>query len=242
MRFQYPLRILFLALLCAPTLATANSSIFLTSGTLSDNTRISKIPKMLKQGIREALTTPYRFRMTITDSLVGMHVLSWGKIDLEERDGEVTAQIHPIPGVIVTAQSITIGNKTWYRLTPPGGAFQEDALPIKIPKVINWQEIEPYLQDIQKAPETMINGRPSIGYNFILDQEGIRKLIRYGGDIQIGTVESAQGTIWVDVNGVHYIRKTVLIERMSKDGYPYKLNENIEYGKWGKMFDLIPPQ
>ena len=179
MRFQYPLRILFLALLCAPTLATANSSIFLASGTLSDNTRISKIPKMLKQGIHEALTTPYHFRMTITDSLVGMHVLSWGKIDLEERDGEVTAQIHPIPGVIVTAQSITIGNKTWYRLTPPGGAFQEDALPIKIPKVINWQEIEPYLQDIQKAPETMINGRPSIGYNFQPQNDDIDQNLRH---------------------------------------------------------------
>lgn len=230
-----------LSLLAASLWLSAPLSAGAAGATSSDAPATAVIPPVLADAIQLAMDTPYHFHLVVRSSMLPISAESSGAVDLARKIGSVEARLHPLPGVTLQAQSITLGNRVWYRTTPPGGPFREESASIRIPKAIPWQDLEPYLGAVQSLPARPMDGQECIGYTFTLSPAGVASLSRHAQALQLGTIQQASGDLWVAATAPHYLCAAHLLETAAQAGIPYQLTESITYSRWGEALQIVPP-
>ncbi|WP_291510805.1 hypothetical protein [Acidithiobacillus sp.] len=235
MKRPVPLLTMLAAALWLPVSASAQATVPASSAPSA------AIPPLLADAVQRAMDTPYHFHLVVRSSMLPISAESTGAMDLEEKASSVEARLHPLPGVTLEAQSITLGDRVWYRTTPPGGPFREEAAAIRIPKAIPWQDLEPYLGALQTLPARPIDGQTCIGYAFTLSPAGVASLSRHAEGLQLGTIQEASGDLWVAEAAPHYLCAAHLLETAVQAGIPYQLTESIVYSRWGEALHIVPP-
>jgi len=201
----------------------------------------ASIPPTLAQAVQRAMDTPYHFQLEVHSSLLPVSAESTGAVDLARRMSSIDARLHPLPGVRLQIQSITLGDRIWYRITPPGGAFREESAAIQIPKAIPWQDLVPYLEALRTLSVQSIDGQNCIGYAFTLNPAGVASLARHAEALRLGTIQAASGDLWVTQSAPHYLCAAHLLETAAQAGIPYELSESIRYSRWGEALHIVPP-
>ncbi|UTV80108.1 hypothetical protein MQE22_08740 [Acidithiobacillus sp. YTS05] len=199
------------------------------------------IPSKLRFGLRNLITTPFHFQINISSTFFPASISAKGAVDPQNRETEATAQTYFLGGISASASTITIGNHTWYRTSPPGGGYQEGILPIHIPRSIPWHEILPYLTNIEEISGAGIDGKEASAYRFNISQPGLNFIAREDSSLPIGTIQSAHGTIYLQKSEPYLPIEAILKESVTIDGLQYPLLEIVHYRDWGEPIFLNPP-
>ncbi|XTI71802.1 hypothetical protein ACQAYK_08895 [Acidithiobacillus sp. AC3] len=199
------------------------------------------LPERLRSGIANFLTTPFHFRIRVTSALLPAEITGWGAVDPINKESEATAKTEFFAGISATASSLTIGDKAWYRTSPPGGGYRQGVIPVQVPQSIPWQKIQPYLTDVVELPDQSIRGIPTTAFHFTVNGKGLMELNKAGAALPIGSISAASGTIYLSSSAPYYPQQAVLQETVAQSGYQYTLTEIINYESWGEGLHLSPP-